>query len=180
MDRSEKLRALLALHVVGARLGRARDFSALVELAGPRLLAHARRLTDEDETARDIVQDAWAAMARGLHGLRDDRAFLPWALAIVTRAAARELKARIRTRETMAELARQHAEPCADPPDLGTAIKELPKGQRAALALFYLEGLSVAEVATALAIPPGTVKTRLMLARHRLRALMTGDDNGRT
>ena len=180
MDRAEKLRALLALHVAGARLGHAASFAALVDLAGPRLLAHARRLSDDGETAHDLVQEGWAAIARGLHGLRDDRAFLSWALAIVTRAAARELKARIRDRETVAELARQHAEPGADPPDLRSAINELPAGQRAALALFYLDGLSVAEVATGLAIPPGTVKTRLMHARNRLRALMKGDEHGRT
>jgi RNA polymerase sigma-70 factor (ECF subfamily) len=177
--RGEKRRALFALHVAGARLGRARDFAALVELAGPRLLAHARSLTDDVETARDTVQDSWAAIARGLHTLRDDRAFLPWALAIVTRAAARDLKRRIRARATEAELGRAQAEPGADPPDLRAAIRELPAGQRAVMDLFYLEGLSVAEVATALAIPPGTVKTRLMHARSHLRALMTGDDHGR-
>lgn len=101
-------------------------------------------------------------------------------MAIVTRAAARDLHGRIRARETMADYARQQAEPDALPPDLREAIAELPPGQRAVLALFYLEGLSVAEVATALMIPPGTVKTRLMHARNRLRALMTGDDYGRT
>lgn len=180
MNRSEKLRALLALHVAGARLGRARDFDALVGIAAPRLLAHARRLCDDAETARDIEQEAWVAIARGLDGLRDDRAFLPWAMAIVTRTAARELKARIRARETIAELGLQQASAGVDPPDLRSEIDALPVGQRAALALFYLDGLSVAEVATALAIPPGTVKTRLMHARNRLRALMTGDDHGRT
>jgi len=180
MDRAEQFRALVALHVAGARLGRDRDFAALVDLAGPRLLAHARRLSDDAETARDLVQEGWVAIARGLPGLRDDRAFLPWALAIVTRAAAREVARRIRARETAAELTRAADEPGADPPDLRAAIAGLPPGQRAALALFYLDGLSVAEVATALAIPPGTVKTRLMHARNNLRALMTGDDDGRT
>ncbi|MCC5993570.1 MAG: sigma-70 family RNA polymerase sigma factor [Rhodobacteraceae bacterium] len=180
MDRAEKLRALLALHVAGARLGRARDFAALVDLAGPRLLAHARRLCDDTETARDIVQEGWTAIAHGLHGLRDDRAFLSWALAIVTRIASRELKARIRERETRAELTRQRAEPGADPPDLRSEISALPAGQQAALELFYLEGLSVAEVANALTIPQGTVKTRLMHARNHLRALLKGDTDGRT
>ena len=176
---AEKLRALIAWHLAGARLGRQSDFAALVDLAGPRLLAHARRLTDDPETARDMVQEGWVAIARGLPALRDDRAFLPWAMAIVTRAAARDLRGRIRARETVAEMARTAFEPGADPPDLRAAIAELPPGQRAALALFYIEGLSVAEVAVALSIPPGTVKTRLMHARHKLRALLTGDDNGR-
>ena len=179
MYQGEKQRALLALHVAGARMGRSRDFRALVGLAGPRLFAHARRLSDDSETARDLVQEAWVAITRSLPALRDDRAFLPWARAIVTHTAAREVARRVRARETAAELTRAAEEPGADPPDLRAAIAELPAGQRAVLALFYLEGLSVAEVATALAIPPGTVKTRLMHARTRLRVLMTGDDHGR-
>ncbi len=180
MDRSEQFRALVALHVAGARLGRQQSFAALVRLTGQRLYAHARRLTDNSETARDVVQDAWTAIARGLAGLRDDRAFVPWAMAIVTRAAARDLHGRIRARETVVDYARQQAEPNALPPDLREAIAELPPDQRTVLTLFYLDGLSVDEVATALVIPPGTVKTRLMHARNRLRALMTGADYGRT
>lgn len=96
------------------------------------------------------------------------------------RPAAREVNRRVRARETASELSRTAAEPVADPPDLRVAIAGLPAGQRAVLALFYLEGLSVAEAATALAIPPGTVKTRLMHARNCLRDLMKGDDHGRT
>lgn len=180
MDRAEKLRALLALHVAGARLGRPQDFAALVDLAGPRLLAHARRLCDDGETARDIVQEGWIAIQRGLHGLRDDRAFFPWALAIITRIAARELKSRLRERDTRAEIARQHAEPGTEPTDLRSEIAALPSGQRTVLELFYLEGLSVAEVATALTIPLGTAKTRLMHARNHLRALLEGEEHGRT
>ena len=180
MDRTEQFRALVALYVAGARLGRQQDFAALVRLTGQRLLAHARRLTDDSETAHDVVQESWASIARGLTGLRDDHAFVPWAMAIVTRTAARDLHGRIRARETVADYARQQVEPGALPPNLRDAIAELPPGQRLVLSLFYLDGLSVAEVATALVIPPGTVKTRLMHARNRLRALMTGEDYGRT
>ena len=88
---AEKRRALLALYVAGARLGKTRDFAGLADLAGPRLFAHARRLSDDPDTARNIVQEAWAEIAKGLHQLRDDRAFFPWALAIVGGVAARDL-----------------------------------------------------------------------------------------
>ena len=91
MREREKIRVLAAYHVAGARLGKQRDFGALVTLFDTRLRAHARRLCDDGDTARDIVQEAWIAIARGLAGLRDDHAFLPWALRIVTRTAAREL-----------------------------------------------------------------------------------------
>ncbi len=48
----------------------------------------------------------------------------------------------------------------------------LPAEQRAAVALFHLEGLSVAEIAAALGVPAGTVKTRLLHARQKLRAAL--------
>jgi RNA polymerase sigma-70 factor (ECF subfamily) len=51
----------------------------------------------------------------------------------------------------------------------------LPAPQRASLALFYIEELSVAEIAIATDVPPGTVKTRLMHARNKVRAILEGD-----
>ncbi len=56
------------------------------------------------------------------------------------------------------------------------AIKTLPPEQQAAIALFYLEDMSVAEVAVALDVPAGTVKTRLMHARRKLRDALEGDE----
>ena len=53
------------------------------------------------------------------------------------------------------------------------AIRALPPDQRAALALVYLHELSVAEAALALDAPEGTIKTRLMHARRKLRDHLT-------
>lgn len=180
MREREKTRALAAYHVVGARLGGQRDFAALVLLFDSRLRAHARRLCDDSESARDIVQESWIAIARGLHGLRDDHAFLPWALRIVTRTAARDLGRKRRRRAALQGFSETLDETAIDAPDLTAAIATLPAPQRAALALFYLEEMSVAEVAVALDIPPGTVKTRLMHARAKLRAYLNGESNGQT
>jgi len=49
------------------------------------------------------------------------------------------------------------------------AIAELPRGQREAVTLYYLAGLSQADAAAHLGIPPGAVKTRLHKARASLR-----------
>jgi DNA-directed RNA polymerase specialized sigma24 family protein len=56
----------------------------------------------------------------------------------------------------------------------------LPAGQRAAIALFHIEDMSVAEVAVALDVPAGTVKTRLMNARAKLRAAFEGECDARS
>lgn len=182
MTEAERRRALIAYHAAGARLGGKADFAALFRLCDPGLRAHARRLCDDAETARDIAQEAWIAIARALPGLRDEGAFLAVALRIVTRVAARDLGRRLRGRAADQGFAGMQAGVAPEPDggDLAAAIAALPPAQRAALALFYLEGLSVAEVAHALDIPPGTVKTRLMHARARLRAHLEGDIHGQT
>jgi len=56
--------------------------------------------------------------------------------------------------------------------ELATALADLPKQQRLSLALFYLEGLSVAETAAALEISEGAVKYHLHQGRERLRTLI--------
>jgi RNA polymerase sigma-70 factor (ECF subfamily) len=171
--------------VAAARMGARDAFARLVAFRGPRLYAHARRLCDDADTARDLVQQAWVEIWRGLRGLRDDRAFLPWALRIVTRAAARDLRARLAERRVAKDWAagQQASSPAAGEAGaeariLHAALAALSPGHRTVLALFYLEEMRVAEVAVALDIPPGTVKTRLLHARGKLRALLEGPDNG--
>ncbi len=72
---------------------------------------------------------------------------------------------------------RDGAEFAIDLARIGAAIADLPSEQRAALALFHIENLSVAEIAVALDVPPGTVKTRLMHARRKVRAQLDGGND---
>ncbi|GJE60624.1 hypothetical protein MPOCJGCO_2738 [Methylobacterium trifolii] len=60
--------------------------------------------------------------------------------------------------------------------DLMSALDALPEEQRSVLLLVTVEGLSYAETADILAIPTGTVMSRLSRARDRLLQLMDGTD----
>lgn len=161
----------------------------LVRHRSGRLLAHATRLLGEPEGARDVVQDAWAEILRALPTLQDGHAFLPWALRITSRRVARVIRGRVRDRNlttAYAAEARVAADPGpgADGPaetrDIAKALAVLPPAHRATVALFYLEDLGVAEVAQALDVPVGTVKTRLMHARRILRAYLEGPEHEQT
>lgn len=178
----DKQKALEGYLVASARMGDRRALSQLVELRGPRLLSHAIRLLGDREGAQDVVQEAWVEIMRGLHGLRDDHAFLPWALRIVSRRVAREISRRQRVRRRDEAILAETDEPPVDDPALSidagrvaAAIATLSPAQSATVALFYLEELSVAEVAVALDVPAGTVKTRLMHARAKLRDVLEGE-----
>ena len=50
--------------------------------------------------------------------------------------------------------------------------------QRIGVALYYIEALSIAEIAAVQEVPAGTLKTRLMHARRKLRDALEGKDDG--
>ncbi len=173
-------RAVDAWLVAAARCGDRAALAALVNRWQRRLLAHAIRLLGDADAARDAVQAAWVEIVGGLPRLDDADAFPAWAYRIVTRRCARTIGAQVRHRALASAMAAEpQSAPAAmpDPQDrLHHAIRQLPPDQRAAIALHHFEHLSVAEVAVAMAVPVGTVKTRLLHARRKLRALLEGEE----
>ncbi len=185
-DRTDyaKARAIEGYLVAAARTGDRKALDKLVRLVSPRLLAHAGRLLGQAEGAQDVVQTAWIDIIRGLSSLREVGAFRAFALRIVSRKVAATIKDRQKGRALKKELYEEEpattaplGEIAADATSVRDAIDSLSPDHRATLALFYLEDLSIAEVATALDIPQGTVKTRLMHARAQLRAKLKGNDD---
>lgn len=160
-------------------------FGTLARRWNRRLGAHAWRLVGDREVAEDVTQAAWLEIARSLKALRDPVAFPAWAFRITSRQAA----AVIRSRQADRRMARDIGAVVATevqigaPPEpmqdsaLHAAIRTLPPAQHAAIALHHFEGLSVAETAVALDVPVGTIKTRLMHARLKLRAALQGEDH---
>jgi RNA polymerase sigma factor (sigma-70 family) len=172
-----------------ARTGDRDAFGRLAERWQPKLLAHAWRLMGEADAARDVVQDAWTDIVRGLARLDDAALFPAWAYRIVSRRAADAIRKRGRARKIGAAFAADppraddvagRIESAADAGPLMKAIAGLPPDQRATVSLFYVEEFSVAEIAAATGVPAGTVKTRLMHARAKLRAALKGEDRGRS
>ena len=148
----------------------------------PRLLRYAARVlggSDSAEAARDVVQETWIGVIRGLRGLRDPAQFPPWIYGIATRKCADAIRANTRRRRLNAqETADESFGPVENPTteqqiDLTTAIRELPPMHRAVVHLFYREELSVEEIASVLSIPTGTVKSRLHHARDALKRHLT-------
>jgi len=188
--RRDKERVFDAYLVSAARLG---DRTALQRLAvrwQPKLLGHAYRLSGGDaELAADATQDAWVEIVRSIGRLDEAEAFPAWALRIVGRRCARVIRSRQRRRRGSAALTRepwatsiQGAESRADTEQnaLQTALARLPGPHRAVIGLFYLEDMSIAAIAAALEVPAGTVKTRLLHARRKLRSQLQGDDDEAT
>ena len=166
-----------------ARIGDRKALALLFRRWNGRLLAHAWRLLGDVEAAKDAVQEGWSEIIRGLPRLADTRAFPAWAYRIVSRRCARMIGKASRDRRLRDAIGREPEADSYEASDAGLdaerirgALASLPPEQRAAIALFHLEEMSVAEVAVALDVPAGTVKTRLMNARRRLRAALEGEE----
>ena len=135
-------------------------------------------MTGDAELALDAVQAGMLLIARRLTTLRDPRWFRAWAYRIVTREAVRLARRRGRERLLFDEDARVEAvevpatDHAIDPAICAGSIDRLPTAARLVLGLHYLEGLTLVEIAEALEVPLGTVKSRLAYGLARLRALL--------
>ena len=165
------------LLVIHAQAGNREARERLASRWRPRHYAHARRLLNTGDQAADAVQDAWISIIRGLWRLQDPSRFPAWSYAIVTRRCQDILrrKQRANEQEFGDELTAAAVEDPNELRDLRAAMSNLPADQRAAIALFYRAGLTVVEIAEALVIPVGTVKTRLFHGRRALRQFLEGD-----
>lgn len=164
--------------VMAVQDGEEAALKLLFSIWNPRFLAHAARLSGERDAAVDIVQEAWLSVIPSLARLNDPGRFRAWAYRIVTNKSADWVRQRVRERKMMTDLSVEMELDAAAAPDLEALsearrlrqlVAALPFGQRALLVLYYVEGFTVAEIAEALSIKTGTVKSRLHFARQSLR-----------
>ena len=162
--------------------GDADAYEALVERYGGRVYNVALRITHEPEAARDCAQDAFIRAYRALHQYDPAYPFGPWLFRITTNASLNFIQ-RGRGREITVEELPDSPEPLETGPELSAVRREdvqevldamalLPPAYRAALTLRHMQQLSYQEVADALGIPLGTVKTHLHRARAALKATL--------
>ncbi len=147
----------------------------------PRLVAAVALIAGNHAAAEDAVQEALArAWERGDRGEEFDS--LP---AWVTRVAINLTKSRLRRNKAEAKansrmipggIAKEEAEP-EDAIQLDRAIEALPRRQKESVVLHYYLGLDVKEVAGALGVSQGTVKTSLHRARQSIAASLASPDS---
>jgi RNA polymerase sigma-70 factor (ECF subfamily) len=148
-----------------------------------RLVVHLYAVSGDLNEAQEAVQEAFTralAAPRRFARLENPEAWL-------RRVAVNVVRSRHRRRRVLDRLLRRIGPPPAvvdrspEHVALLAALRSLPEGQRHALALHYLVDLPVDEVAAALGVPAGTVKSRLSRGRQALAELLIDSDvNGST
>jgi RNA polymerase sigma-70 factor (ECF subfamily) len=178
--------------------GHTASLAALVERHHAPLTGFLYRITGGDRgLAQDLAQEtflrALRAMSRGQY--RYPRPFKPWLYAIAVNLA-RDHYRQAETRRTdsasddeaawEAAVGAETTQPesrllsQAEARQVADAMMALPLHQREAILLRYCQDLSLAEIAEALNIPVGTVKSRLSLGVRRLKEMLKNDEGQRT
>jgi RNA polymerase sigma-70 factor, ECF subfamily len=163
--------------VAQAQRGDHQAFETLVRRHLPRLVKLARRLAPA-EAAEDIAQDAIIRAYEQIGRFRGDAKFATWLYAITVNEARMHLRRQRRRASALERYPRDDdtvAPPSLTEPGgpLVALIHELPDRQKVAVALFYVQGNSVEEIAQAMNAPTGTVKSWIARGRDRLRDTAT-------
>ena len=172
-DKDAVARELLALR---CRRGDRAALEELIRTWEARLLYFIRRLVRDEADAWDVLQETWVRVLKGIGSLSEPRSLAPWLYRVTRNTAFSHARSCEPPREPLEDYPDASAfDPAGgafdftDAEQVHRGLSALPLPHREVLTLFFLEDLSVEEIATVLGIPPGTVKSRLHYAKRALR-----------
>jgi RNA polymerase sigma factor (sigma-70 family) len=152
-------------------------FAALVRRHGPMVLGVCRRVLRDWHLAQDCFQLTFLVLARKADSLRRPDALGPFLYGVACRTARKAKAQAARRRQKESHVGAVETMQDGDETiwnDLRSVLDEsvnsLPDKYRVPFVLHYLQGVTVSEVARRLNCPRGSVATRLLRARERLRA----------
>ena len=161
------------------------DFAALYRSLFTPAMRVAYRITGSRETAEDVAAEA---LARAYAQWREVRA-MPhresWVMRVASNLALDAARRRRPAEKAQRALEHAYGDGCAGERAedavvtrlaLVAALRQLPARQRDAVVLYYLGGLSEAEVSASLGIATSSVRTHLQRGLGKLRAHLAHDD----
>ncbi|MDG6110228.1 SigE family RNA polymerase sigma factor [Dactylosporangium aurantiacum] len=156
-----------------------RDFDDFVTGRSPALLRFAYLLTGDRHLAEDLTQEALVRAHRRWHAIVGEDGPEPYVRQAILRQYLSWRRRRASTERPVAEPpdAAPHgadlADRVVDADELWTALRALPRSQRAVVVLRYYEDLPDAQIARLLGCAPATVRVHAFHALHRLRSVLT-------
>jgi RNA polymerase sigma-70 factor, ECF subfamily len=176
---AEKERAHDALLVIRCQQGEPQAYEELVQAMERKLFYYIRRFVGSDESAADVLQEVWLTVFEKVRKLKDAGALRSWIYRIAHDKAVSRFR-HDRTEpaaeaEPIDEVVEDTVEPdwnALDARRVHAALGDLSGPHREVLTLYFLEGMTYAEIAHVTGAPMGLVKSRLHYAKRTLRRLL--------
>jgi len=163
------------------RRGDREAFGHLVQRYQDRLFGLVLMMVRQPAGAEEVTQDAFVRAYTHVQHYDDTRPFYPWLATIAVRLAQNWLRRHGRTVRREGASLESVKEPGATAAALAAlitnegsrglwqAVAALPSGERTAVILYYRDEMAVRDIAGALGVTTGTIKTLLFRARRHLR-----------
>lgn len=164
--------AKIELLVIEMQLGNDSAFKEVFDYFQPLLLRFSYKTCRNEQMAKDAVQNSWLKISKSINKLNDPRTFKSWLYQMVRWQSLDLIKKAKKDpidftdQELNSVDSDQNAETS---PSLLALIDLLPDIDRQAIYLFYLEEMTLNEIAIILSTPIGTIKSRLNRARATLK-----------
>ena len=154
------------------------DFDDFVTVRNGSLLRFAYLLTGDRHLAEDLTQEALVRAHRRWHAIVGEDGPEPYVRRVILRQYLSWRRRHSSTERPIAEppdgpLGADLAERVVDADEMWTALRALPRSQRAVVVLRYYEDLPDIEIARLLGCAPATVRVHAFHALHRLRSVLT-------
>ena len=173
-------------YVEQAATGDAKAIEALYKYTYPGAYSFAGHLCANENDVEDILQESYITAFSRLNTIRDRVAFPAWFKKIIVNTWRAYAKDKSNAYETAVFDAKDeyfeegmYSESALDMVEISETnreiyglVSELPENQRVCMILYYYEDMKVEEIAEALNIPVGSVKSRLYYGRQQLRRRM--------
>ena len=171
--------------IAAIRAGDQQAFTTLYEMTSQEVYRTARAVLRDEEEALDVQQDTFVFAYNHMDQLSDPKKVRPWLRTIAVNRAKSIL--RRNSPVLFTELENEEGEGLPEQADLSTEaspelsleqketselvseiLGELSDGQRAAVAMYYYEQMSIGEISEALGVAPGTVKSQLARGKKKI------------
>lgn len=159
--------------IIRCQQGEDGAFTALVQNWQQRYYLYALSRLKDKEAAKDVTQDCLLSISRNLGSLSDPAAYPKWSFRILERRCIDWLRKTIRERELIQP---QETLPEIEVNDgietkltVNQLLARLDSRLATILRLYYLESMTVSEIAQISEVPVGTVKSRLFYARKLMK-----------
>ncbi|MHC4400721.1 MAG: RNA polymerase sigma factor [Planctomycetota bacterium] len=179
-SRAERLRDEIL--ILEYRSGDKGALERLVSGWQPRVYRYILATLQDENAAWDVCQDVWLGAISALDGARPIQDFPAWIYRVAHNKAISYLRKKGRLNDREAALpdgVRQPDDADGDPVCnaedahlVRECLRRMPVAQRSALILFYLDDLSLEEIAQVLGVPRGTVQSRLHHGRQKMKELL--------
>ena len=184
---TEKEAIACELLVLRCRQGQRAAWEEMVQTWDRPLFYYVHRLIDDEDDARHVLQQTWVKVLQGLRRLREPRKLPAWLYGIARKTALSHLRRKYSERAVFSNDSAMGQNARAgdvylsfdDAEQIHYGLARISIEHRDVLTLFFLQDLSLEDIAHVLRVPIGTVKSRLHHAKRALRDLLRKEAGSR-